>query len=316
MRNWIIIAVLLPFRLLAQDPSASLDTTVIRIGEQATITLRLNANASVAAEPVQWPAIGDTLMPHIEVLRRSTLDTLRPEPGSNTEEIALVQQLVITSFESGFWAIPPFQFQIAGRPFATEPILLEVRSIELDSTAALRDIKDIVEPPFNALFWAQENWIPIAGGMALLALALFLILRKPTVRKPEHQIEQPPIAVHQRITAALLQLKEQKLWQQGMHKQYQSQLTDLLREYIEERYEVPALERTTDELLNELRVSSLAQEQQILLGNMLRAADLVKFAKAIPSAEENEAMMAQALRFVEATAAGSSNTPNPSSRAH
>lgn len=316
MRNWIIIALLLPLRLLAQGPSASLDTTVIRIGEQAMLTLRLNAKDPVAAEPVQWPSIGDTLMRHIEVVRRSAVDTLRPEPGSNSDEIALVQHLVITSFDSGFWAIPPFQFLIAGRPFATEPLLLEVRSMELDSAAALRDIKDIIEPPFNALFWAQENWVPIVAGAALLVLALFLIFRKPKVRKPERAVKQPEISVHQRITTALLQLKEQKLWQQGLHKEYQSRLTDLLREYIEERYEVPALERTTDELLNELRVSPLAHEQQTLLGNMLRAADMVKFAKAIPSAEENEAMMAQALRFVEATAGGTSNTLNPSSRAH
>lgn len=315
MRTWIVIAFLLPFRLLAQGPSASLDTAVIRIGEQATITLRVNADRSFAANAVQWTAVGDTLMRHIEVVRRSGVDTLRSETPSNSEEFALVQHLVITSFDSGFWAIPPFQFLIAGRPFATEPLLLEVRSMELDSAAAFRDIKDIIEPPFSVLFWAQENWIPIVAGMVLLALALYLILRKPKVRKPERAVKQPEVSVHQRITAALLKLKEQKLWQQGMHKQYQSQLTDLLREYIEERYEVPALERTTDELLNELRVGPLAQEQQILLGNMLRAADLVKFAKAIPSAEENEAMMAQALRFVEATA-GSSNTPNPSSRAH
>lgn len=316
MRSWIAIALLLPLRLLAQGPIASLDTTIIRIGEQATLTLRVNVSASTGAVDMQWPNVGDTLMRHIEVVRRTGVDTLRNEAGSQLQDIALVQQLVITSFDSGFWAIPPFQFLIAGSTFATEPLLFEVRSMELDSAGALRDIKDIVVPPFSALLWAQENWIPLVSGAAVLALALFLLLRKPKVRTPERVVQQPGIAIHLRITNALLLLKEQKLWQQGMHKQYQSQLTDLLREYIEERYAVPALERTTDELLNELRISPLAQEQHILLGNMLRSADLVKFAKAIPTPEENEAMMTQALRFVQTTAAGTSNPANTTSRAH
>ena len=66
---------------------------------------------------------------------------------------------------------------------------------------------------------------------------------------------------------------------------------------------MPALESTTDELLHELRVSPLNTDQQNLLGNMLRLADLVKFAKALPSPQENEQMMANALRFVQETAA-------------
>ncbi|MBK6343000.1 MAG: hypothetical protein IPF41_10550 [Flavobacteriales bacterium] len=92
------------------------------------------------------------------------------------------------------------------------------------------------------------------------------------------------------------------LWQQGQHKAYQSRLTDLLRGYIEARYQVPALERTTDELMHELRVRPLEKRAQVLLGNMLHNADMVKFAKALPSPQENEQLMASARRFVMATA--------------
>ena len=85
-----------------------MDTAVIRIGEQATITLRVNANASPGVVEMQWPSVGDTLMRHIEVVRRSGVDTLRSEAGSELQDLALLQHLVITSFDSGFWAIPPF----------------------------------------------------------------------------------------------------------------------------------------------------------------------------------------------------------------
>jgi hypothetical protein len=97
-------------------------------------------------------------------------------------------------------------------------------------------------------------------------------------------------------------LEDQRLWQQGDHKAYHSKLTDILRGYIEERYQVPALESTTDELIKELRVSSLPTEQRDRLENMLRLADLVKFAKTLPSPQENEQMMAGGIQFVETTA--------------
>ncbi|MBK9196654.1 MAG: hypothetical protein IPO17_17060 [Flavobacteriales bacterium] len=111
----------------------------------------------------------------------------------------------------------------------------------------------------------------------------------------------PGFPLHERVLLQLEALDRERVWQQGDHKSYQSRLTDLLRGYIEERYRVPALERTTDELLHELRVSPLSMEQQSLLANLLRLADMVKFAKALPSPQENEQMMVSAVRFIRET---------------
>jgi hypothetical protein len=104
-------------------------------------------------------------------------------------------------------------------------------------------------------------------------------------------------------------LEEQRLWQQGEHKAYQSRITDILRSYIEARYLVSALERTTDELMAELRVSALPVDERIRLENMLRAADLVKFAKVVPTALEHEQLLVSARQFVQATAPSDASAP-------
>lgn len=302
MRTLVTIACALPLVLAAQVPQAVLDTAVLRIGEQATLTLRVDLITGTPT--VQWPVIGDTLMRHVEVVRRSAVDTIRFEdqqdPGYRLE-----QELIITSFDSGFWAIAPFQFMIDGRSIGTEPLLLEVRSMELDSAGAVRDIRDIIEPPFNIVYWLQDHAWWVGGSLALAVLATLLwSYFRTRVRAPtEAVVPGNAIPLHERVLNELRTLEAERVWQQGLHKVYHSRLTDLLRGYIEERYQVPALERTTDELLHELRVSPLTGDQRTQLANMLRLADMVKFAKATPTPAENERMMSAAMRFVRDTSA-------------
>lgn len=246
---------------------------------------------------VAWPVIGDTINAHIEVVHDSGADT--------TTEMRLVRTLSLTAFDTGFWAVPPFQFTIGSKEILSEALLLHVRGVELDSTAAPKDIKPIHEPPFSMGWWLRQHW-PWVAGVAACGLAVFaviLLVRRLRRKQPLVQAPVIELPLHERVLQQLAALDKERVWQQGGHKAYQSRLTDLLRGYIEERYQVPALESTTDELLHELRVSPLNTDQQNLLGNMLRLADLVKFAKALPSPQENEQMMANALRFVQETAA-------------
>jgi hypothetical protein len=308
MRLALAIALCLPLIGTAQAPNALLDTTVLRIGEQTTLRLVLDYRADQRPASLEWPAIGDTLSSSIEVLQSGAIDSVAPAPDADPTAMQLVKQLTITSFDSGFHAIPPFRFVINGNSVETRALLLEVRTVELDSADALRPLRDIIEPPFSLLFWAQERWMWIAGGVALVALAVLLWIwyRKRPQRVLPEAVEAPGIPLHDRILGELRQLEGERIWQQGLHKAYHSRLTDLLRGYIEERYRVPAMESTTDELVHALRVSPLSREQQERLENMLRLADMVKFAKATPTPIENEQMMSAALRFVEETADRSS----------
>jgi len=315
MRTLFCIAALVPQVLFAQGwsegVSVALDTTALRIGEQVTLTMSVQYRTGAGDPIISWPTIGDTLSAHVEVVADSGVDTLAVRDMAG----AFVQQraLHLTSFDTGYWAIPPFRFTMNGAVMETKPMLLQVQGVTLDSTLAARDIKAIHELPFSLGYWVREHvkWIAAgAGVLALAALILWLLLRKRAAI-PAKEVPAIELPLHQRTINALHALEKQRLWQNGEHKAYHSRITDLVRGYIEERYRVPALESTTDELLQELRVSALSADQRGQLGNMLRLADMVKFAKALPSPIENEQMMSGALRFVEETAV----VPTPATHA-
>ena len=303
MRTVACIGSLLSFGAFAQSGdrivSAQIDQDSILIGEQVVLTLQVDPDGL----PVTWPMIGDTLAPHIEVVGDSGLDTLQGDRGEGVTGIRVVRRLFLTSFDTGYWALPPLRFRIGMQDLESEAFLLHVLGIQLDSAATPKDIKPIHELPFSLTWWLREHWMWIAGGsaIALAFVALILLIRRFRRKVPEVEIEAPVIPLHERVLLQLEALDRERVWQQGDHKSYQSRLTDLLRGYIEERYRVPALERTTDELLHELRVSPLSMEQQSLLANLLRLADMVKFAKALPSPQENEQMMVSAVRFIRET---------------
>ncbi|MBL7951527.1 MAG: hypothetical protein JNM62_07395 [Flavobacteriales bacterium] len=293
------IALILPLLSMGQNSyvDVRMDTAVIRIGEQVKLHLEVSYTTK---ESVQWPALSDTLNRHVEIVKDSGIDTTQASNGLMRQ----VRTLAITSFDSGFWAVPPFRFLVNGAPMETEALLLEVRTVPLDTALTLRGIHDIQVLPFSVQYWIRQHALWIVGGAALLAAIItmlyFLLRKKSPVQ--QRQAAQVMMPLHHRILAALSDLDKQRLWQQGDHKSYHSRLTDLLRGYIEERFRIPAMESTTDELVKELRISPLNGEQRMQLENMLRLADMVKFAKAVPSPQENERMMTEATRFVTETA--------------
>ena len=161
----------------------------------------------------------------------------------------------------------------------------------------------------------RDNWPWLAGGAAGIAALILLIrylrrrARGPAAAREE---QRPPEPMHVRTLTALEEIGRRNLWQQGMVKQYQSEVTDVLRAYIEERFQVPALESTTDELLAALNMSSMSAAQREQLANMLRMADMVKFAKWTPLPVENEQLLAGAIKLVQQTSAPE---PTPSTHA-
>lgn len=298
----LVFATTLSAQTWNEGVSVALDTTTLRIGEQVTLTMSIQYRTDAGVPTIAWPAINDTLAPHIEVVTDSGVDTLASRDVVNA--FAQQRTLKLTSFDTGYWAIPPFRFALNGAVMESKPMLLNVTGVSLDSTLTARDIKGIHELPFSIGYWLREHATWIAGAaaaVALTALILWLILRKKK-SKPAQAAPVIEIPIHVRTLEALNALEKQRLWQNGEHKAYHSRITDLLRAYIEERYRVPALESTTDELLQELKLSALSIDQRGQLGNMLRMADMVKFAKALPSPIENEQMMNGALRFVQDTA--------------
>lgn len=295
-------------------PNATLDTANILIGQQAHLRLSVDYRVDQGGSPtITWPAILDTLTSELPVLHDSHVDTLLPDRSTDPYLFRQERTLTITSWDSGYWAIPPFHFLVNGDTVSTDPLLLTVNTVAVDTTQAFRPIKGIYTVRFNLLDWLRENWTWITAGWFVLLLILGFIVfykRRRSVLK-EAAPAPPPVPAHVLALRALEELRAKKLCEQGLVKEHCAGLADILRAYIETRYDVPALERTTDELIAALRPTSLDQEKRSELEHLLQLADLAKFAKWRPSLPETDKMLANAFLFVQHTTDERTHAPQP-----
>lgn len=302
----LVACCLLPNWAFSQNhiATATLDTNAIVIGQQTKLTLRVEYKTDQGDIKIDFPKVADTLLKEIEVVGRSKPERFIPD-SSDISILAQQQTFIITSFDSGYYAIPPFKFIVNGdssKAIETEPILLTVNSIPVDTTIAIKDIK----PPLTVPFSWKELLPYVYGGLAILGglagiILLIIYLVKKRKKKPAPKIIIPEIPIHVITLEQLEKLKEQKLWQNGKLKQYHSELSDIIRQYIEKRFFINAMEQVTDETMYSFRAVDLNDELKIKLRQVLFLSDLVKFAKEHPLPNENEASWNNAYDFVIAT---------------
>jgi len=285
---------------MSQKAVLSLDTSSIRIGER--VQIRLNATLPKSSM-VYWPAIPDTLTSSVEVASKSKIDT---NATSRQEFVNLSQKIQITSFDTGFHFIPPFTiyYTYAGdttrHELISEGVYLKVRTVEVDTTQAIRDIRGPMSAPLTF-----SELAPYLGGAAILGLIIGFIwyyywrkrLNKPLF--PVIMQTQGPPWQHALQSLDLLDAK--KLWQQGKIKEYYTELTDILRQYLHQQHTIEAMEMITSEILEAYDHTSLQTESKTILSRLLIQADFAKFAKAIPSNSENEQSIILARQFIKAT---------------
>lgn len=295
-----ILFLLLGFQVNAQEAMAILQDKEIRIGDQTTLEIRLTSAAD--GKEVEFPTLIDTISGKIEIVKISDIDTSYDE---NDISIRVLSQVItITSWDSGYHAIPPFVFKIEGEEFKTEAQLLAVSSVSIEPEADIKDIKAIMEVPFSLWDWILVNKFKIGGIITILlliALGIFLLKRF----KREKPIEQVFVPKEEADVVALRQLRElemAKLWQNGKVNPYYTQISHILREYLENRFQLSALERTTDEIDLLLKYhKELDERKQAQLVELLRVADMAKFAKQEPLPSENEEAIKYAYLFIEET---------------
>ncbi|HXB41923.1 MAG TPA: hypothetical protein VNZ49_15380 [Bacteroidia bacterium] len=283
--------------------SAVMDTSKIRIGEQVKIDLYITHKATQKNLKIQWPRISDTLRKEVEVVNISRIDTTIPDK-SRPDEVEEHESVTITSTDSGFWALEPFSFVInddTANPLSTEPLLLEVQNIPVDTAqASIKDIKTTFEEPFD---W--HEYLPyIYWTAAALAIVIVIVLlvykygKKGKVVVKDTKPKEPP---HITALAALEEIRQKKLWQEGKFKEYHTLISDALRMYIEGRYGVAAMELTSEEIfkiMNGQVIDTISKEK---LRQILTLADYVKFAKVVPIDVENELSLSNAFDFVNGT---------------
>ena len=283
---------------------AVLDTSKIRIGEQAKINLYLTYDSKLKGLKIEWPTIGDTLTEKVEVINVSAIDTTLPEK-SNSSNVYQHQQITVSVYDSGFYAIPAFKFLINNdtlHPFITQPLFLEVHTVPTDSSATkLKDIKPPYEEKFNWRWYIDY----VYWGLALLLLIIAVVLlTRYFSKKPKPEVElpaKPAIPPHILALESLQRIQQEQIWKEGKSKEYYSAISDTIRLYIEERFAVNALESTTDEIMLAFRSQVIDKDSKEKLQQLLMLSDLVKFAKLAPIESENLFTLQNAFDFVNGT---------------
>lgn len=296
--------------LLAIVVSASIDSTMLMIGDQTDMHLSVTHEAD---EQVQWPVFGESLQDGIEIVDRSAIDTTTLPDG----RLRIHQDLKLTSFKDSLFAIRPIAVVSGEDTFRTDPMALNVvQPFELDTTLAITDIKDIEKAP--VYWWGIIRWILILLlCCGLISLGFWLWRKYDSYRKREQEETVDPELLRPADEVALEKLDEikaQKIWKDGKVKEYQTELTDVVREYISRRFGVQSTEKTSDETLHEMEailvkgqrddVQCTKEEGKALyerLKKMLQTADLVKFAKWHTTPDENEQSLTTAYDFVRGT---------------
>lgn len=290
--------------------TAQLSTDNIMIGDQ--ITLKLNANYDSNAKILGFDlSLLDSL---------SGIEVIGVKPAVKPAEGFLEQQLTITAFDSGTYTLPPFVLRYERQSIAdsvlTPSLTFEVRTIPIQSdSTALQPIKDIIVEPRTI-----QDFMPYLIGLVVLILLAALVywLVKRPAKKIAAPPPPPPVPPHETALKKLAALRQAAYWEKGELKAYYSELTYILREYLEGRFAIKALESTSDEIIRDIKPMGWEENYTSGLADLLRTADLVKFAKATPPADSHTQRLDLTEAFVQATipAPAPDSSPNPGGGSH
>lgn len=265
--------------VLHAQVASSIDTTTIKIGEQITYKIQIEADTT---ELVIFPE-GQTFLP-LEMIEAYKTDTTK-----NESKYKLIKAYGLTQFDSGNYLIPKQKVVIGDRVFFTDSMQVAVNTIEIDTTKQdLYDIKPLIEVERTASDW-WKYFIIVLAVIALIAVLLYwFIWRKKPLSEDEKIALLPP---YDRAKLALQKLDESNYLQRAELKDYYSELTFIIRRYLDEKVYDRALESTTAELVTRLNLLKdankidLSKDDINNIENILKRADLVKFAKSSVDAD-------------------------------
>lgn len=277
--------------------SAALDSSIMKIGEQRKITLEVKQPHSAV---VYFPTINgnDTLAQGIEILKITPPDTLK-----SNNALTIKQEYFITSFDTGRYELPPFVFKSKTQSYTTEQLYLDVITYDEDLTnAQLTGMAENYDPPFN---WVRFLlYLSIVLGILGLG-ALIYYIYKVVQEMKNNQIEEEIVVdnrlPHEIALEELEKIKSDKLWQKGEVKVYYTVLTDTLRDYFTRRFNIPAMEMTSSEIIRSLKYEHDAVDAIERVREIFDISDMVKFAKMEPSQEDNEISIVNAFFIVNKT---------------
>lgn len=275
---------------------AKADPQNIQIGDH--IRFFLEARSDNSSQIWIWPVVVDSIG-GLEVLETGKIDTLKDQGDT-----LFRQRILLSAYDSGHYILPELSFTLLSvedsQIYHTDPINISVQTIPVDTTQPFKPVKDII---FVESHWL-DYWYIYLAALLLIGLGIFVwfyFYKNRGSKVPDISPKAPPEKAHEKAIRKLNELNKKRYWERNKIKEYYSELSEITREYIEERFNLPALEITTAELLQVAKRTPVIKRNRSELKLILRTADLVKFAKANPLTSEHEACMDAALKFVTST---------------
>ena len=274
------------------------DSNKIEIGDHLNMKLVVNADPDIVIDFPTFP--GDTIG-KIDILKKSKIDTAKLG-----NKIIYSQDVTISAYEEGRYFFNPSKIYFFNKTtkvidsIYTNDWELTVTTLPVDTTKPIKPIK----APLKVDYKLNEfTWWIVGGVLLLIALIVAYILYRRYKNKPAPVVARPRPKDPAHIWAdkELRKLDQEKLWQNDKVKEYHSRLTDILRLYLEFRFNYYAMEATTEEIITEAGKLEISMDATARLRETLRLADFVKFAKMNPAPDQNMKSIQDALSFVEMT---------------
>ncbi len=305
MRTIFITGLFIFINLFSFSQRASFDKKEITVGDRVKLHLEISAGAG---KNIQFPVFDKEIVPGIEIVNQSDIQKDR-------KDNFLIQTITVTAFDDSLFLIKGFKFIVDGDTLFSNPVKLKINYFKPDSTfiskidtaqmLKIADIKAPIDAPMTFKEFMQRfGWYILI--VLLLGILTYIIIRYIKKRNSGNKSifvkEKPKIPAHIAAIERINNLKNKGLHKKEDLKPFYTELSNIIRMYMEDRFNIPALEQITSEIINDFDKTEFGtKEMKNKLRDLLSLSDTVKFAKNKPDEHENAIMIEYALSFVNKT---------------
>ena len=275
----------------------------VNFGESVQVSIRLTFPGAISIDSVQFPEITEVkaLNDTIEILSFNPSNGELTKDSKGKSVYVWQQDFQIALFAGGNISIPAFKAIVNRDTVATNILVFSVEAPEVNMEEGIKGMKDIAEDPFT--FW-EHIWLFITNNILwiiiVLALIVAWIIYKRITRKDvvKDELLESKIPLLEQLLMQLDTINNKELWQHDKHKEYYTEVTAVIRKYLEHKYEISTFEKTSFEILDQLKLSAINKNDFQQLSNLFDLSDMIKFAKSLPSPQDNIMAMQIAKKLI------------------